>query len=302
MNGVDCQYIVSGEEKNELIIGIPETTPAKGQLRLVSSNGEISYNLTIIPASEVTKILWKGMIDLDWGLPDAIYMDASAFEDIPAGARMTLTYTVVAGGWTQIWFEAGDDVHLVFTDTTDGALAFDRSLVPSDVTPGWDWSSDYNLEATVVLTQDILDLIREKNAFNIRGGNKSNGVSTLLTKLSVTYTNPTEETIWTGSFNPGHWGGNQDLAWGGFDWSTVKAGQTLRFYLSTNQWDEEWWQLALRHGTSWGELPTPVYINLTKDQKVVEYVLDQATIDDLLANGGMVITGKEYTLTKITIE
>lgn len=194
MNGVACQYILSGDDKDQLIIGIPDTTPANGKLHLISSNGDITYDITIIPATEVTLKLWTGMIDLDWGKPDAIYLDASVFENIPAGARMTLTCTV--NGWTQIWFEATDDVHLKFTDTTDGAYAFDRSFVPSDMYPDFAWGVDNNMDITVVLTQDVLDLIKEKGTFNIRGGNKGSA-TTILTKLVVNYTIELEKDIVT---------------------------------------------------------------------------------------------------------
>ena len=194
MNGVACQYILSGDDKDQLIIGIPDTTPANGKLHLISSNGDITYDITIIPATEVTLKLWTGMIDLDWGKPDAIYLDASVFENIPAGARMTLTCTV--NGWTQIWFEATDDVHLKFTDTTDGAYAFDRSFVPSDMYPDFAWGVDNNMDITVVLTQDVLDLIKEKGTFNIRGGNKGSA-TTILTKLVVNYTIELEKDLVT---------------------------------------------------------------------------------------------------------
>ncbi len=107
-------------------------------------------------------------------------------------------------------------------------------------------------------------------------------------------------TIWSGEFNAGNWGGNQDLAWGGYDWSKVKAGQTLRFTL-TQDTTQDWWQLALRHGTSWGELPEQVFVEMTAGQTVVDVVLSQTNLDDLIANGGLVITGCNYTLTKIEL-
>ncbi len=35
---------------------------------------------------------------------------------------------------------------------------------------------------------------------------------------------------------------------------------------------------------------------------VVELVLTREILDDLIASGGLVITGADYTLTKVTIE
>ncbi len=107
-------------------------------------------------------------------------------------------------------------------------------------------------------------------------------------------------TIWTGEFNAGSWEGNQNLAWGGFDWNTVKAGQTLRFTLEQDA-SASWWQLALRHGQTWGELPEKVFVEMTKGQTVVDVVLSQTNLDDIIANGGLVITGCSYTLSKVEL-
>ncbi len=110
--------------------------------------------------------------------------------------------------------------------------------------------------------------------------------------------------IWKGEWENTGWSGNQDLAWGGYNWSKVKAGSKLYFYL-TQTTLEDWggWQLALRHGDNWGELPSSVYISISGDEKtaIVEYELNQATIDDLIANGGLVITGTKYVMTEVKI-
>ncbi len=106
--------------------------------------------------------------------------------------------------------------------------------------------------------------------------------------------------IWTGSFNAGGWSGNQDLAWGGYDWSSVKAGAKLRFTLTLDD-TKDYWQLSLRHGNSWGELPEQVFVNMTAGQTVVDVVLTQTNLDDLVNNGGLVITGCNYTLTKVEL-
>ena len=123
--------------------------------------------------------------------------------------------------------------------------------------------------------------------------------------VTITLTSGDPITIWEGSWENTGWGGNQDLAWGGYDWSSVSAGAKLTFYLTQTEL-ESWggWQLALRHGNDWKELPQPVYLNIGAEEKTaeVEYVLDKATIDDLVANGGLIITGTKFILTKVTIQ
>lgn len=110
--------------------------------------------------------------------------------------------------------------------------------------------------------------------------------------------------IWSGSWDCGAWSGNQDLAWGGFDWSSVdlSAGNVSLVFEVTQDSSAEWWQLALRHGDSWGELPVPVMVNMEAGQTVVEVPLTQEMLDDLIANGGLVLTGCNYTLLKVSIK
>ena len=106
--------------------------------------------------------------------------------------------------------------------------------------------------------------------------------------------------IWSGSWDCGSWSGNQDLAWDGFDWTTVEPGSKLIFDF-TEDMSQGWWQIALRHGDSWGDLPENTFFDLTEGQTSLEVEFTQAMLDDLIANGGLVITGCNYTLTKITV-
>lgn len=55
------------------------------------------------------------------------------------------------------------------------------------------------------------------------------GSDLIFSKVSVIIDYSAPKSIWSGSFSNAGWAGNQDLAWGGYDWSTVKAGQTLYF-------------------------------------------------------------------------
>ena len=125
-------------------------------------------------------------------------------------------------------------------------------------------------------------------------------------EISYTYDviNPNasnETVIWTGDWDNTGWGGNQDLAWGGYDWSTVKAGTKLRIYCTPLVADGEWWCVDVRHGQDWAALPGIGQVD-TPAEGVAEYVLTKDVIDDLVANGGLVITGTGYKMTKVTLE
>lgn len=125
-------------------------------------------------------------------------------------------------------------------------------------------------------------------------------------EISYTYDviNPNasnETVIWTGDWVNENWGGNQDLAWGGYDWSTVKPGTRLRIYCTPLVADGEWWCVDVRHGQDWAALPGIGQVD-TPAGGVAEYVLTKDVIDDLMANGGLVITGTGYKMTKVTLE
>lgn len=113
-----------------------------------------------------------------------------------------------------------------------------------------------------------------------------------------------KKVIWSGSWDCGSWSGNQDLAWGGFDWSSVdlSAGTVTMIFDFTQDSSQGWWQLALRHGDGWADLPENSFFELAAGQTQLEVPLTQAMLDDLIANGGLVLTGCNYTLTKITLK
>jgi hypothetical protein len=92
------------------------------------------------------------------------------------------------------------------------------------------------------------------------------------------------------------------LAWGGFDWTTIAANTVVKFYYKKNN-PGQWGCISLRHGDSWGNLPDPIpgQYDLDEDEGVLSVVFTQNVLDDLIANNGLVITGDNYTLTKVTI-
>ncbi len=113
-----------------------------------------------------------------------------------------------------------------------------------------------------------------------------------------------KKVIWSGEFNAGGWAGNEDLSWGRFDWSSVdlSAGTVTLIFDFTLDSTQGWWQLALRHGDKWGDLPENTFFELAAGQTQLEVPLTQAMLDDLIANGGLIITGCNYILTKVTLK
>ena len=161
MNGVSCQYILTGENSSQLIIGIPETASASSKLRLISSNGEITYDITVIPATSVNKTIWSGLKQITWSDGGRVLIPATAFEGVPAGAVMTFCYTQVDQQWDQAQVNYGDWSGINFNEAGEGVVTFNGTLVPTDI---YGWFSDgiLNRETSVILTQEILDNIQAK--------------------------------------------------------------------------------------------------------------------------------------------
>ena len=116
------------------------------------------------------------------------------------------------------------------------------------------------------------------------------------------------KTIWEGEASL-VWSGMQELAWGGYDWSTVKPGTVLTAYFTLHETD--YWQVRFGNG-SWASIPSGVEIAsslgqgdgnipMTAGATYYSIKLTAADIDMLVNQGGLVMTGANYTLTKLTL-
>lgn len=113
--------------------------------------------------------------------------------------------------------------------------------------------------------------------------------------------------IWEGKSTV-TWSGGAvtDLSWGGFDWSTVSVGQSIYLYFKI---DDE--NPVIRFGNgSWKALPSTLgftgadgdgNIPIT-DMTEISVKLTADDMDYLLNQGGLVVCGTGYTLTKIAIK
>jgi hypothetical protein len=145
----------------------------------------------------------------------------------------------------------------------------------------------------VTLTKEVLDDLIANGGLVITGDNYT------LSKVAI----PIPETkIWSGEFVCNNWAGNQELAWGGFDWTTVAANSKILFtYKKINS--GQWGCISLRHGDNWGSLPAPIpgQYDLDDDEGVLTVTFTQDVLNDIIANGGLVITGDNYILSKIVV-
>lgn len=298
IDGKEVDYLING---NTLYINVPQTANANSMVKFISSNGVLEYAVAFIPATEIKNSVWSGMTEITWGEGGRVVIPASAFKDVPAGAKMILHYQQKQDVWAQAQINYGNWNAI---DFTEGEFLVNGTLIPTDIY-GWVFDSR---STPLVLTQEILDNIQANQAPNNDdlypgAGIIIQGSDLIFTQITLEWEISLESTIWESEFVCSGWNGNQDLAWGGYDWTTVKAGSIIRFYYSKNP---GWGCISLRHGDSWGALPSPIpgQYDFADDSEggVLEVELPQNVLDDIIDNGGMVLTGDNYTLNKITIE
>ena len=270
----DDEYAVSG---NTLTFSVPEGM-SDGNMVIVQ-NSYISVTIKLMMYSDAPETTiwagsfvcsgWAGNQELAWGGYD--------WSTVAAGTKLRFYYKKInAGAWGCISLRHGDS----------------WGNLPAPIPGQYDLSDDEGM-LEVTLTQEVLDDLNANGGLVITGDNYE------LMKV----TTPIEETvIWSGEFTCSGWAGNQELAWGGYDWTTVPAGSKLYFtYKKINA--GSWGCISLRHGDSWGNLPDPIpgQYDLSDDEGVLEVVFTQGVLDDINANGGLVITGDNYILSKVTM-
>ena len=305
IDGNACQWILTGDEKNQVIIGIPETAGTSSVLRLVSSNGEISYKVSIIPATSVNKTVWSGLTQISWSDGGRVLIPASAFDGVPAGAVLTLCYSQVDGQWDQAQINYGDWSTINFSE---GDIKVNGTLVPTDI---YGWFSDGVLyrETPLVLTQEILDNIQAKmgEAEGKTGmGIIIQGSGLTFSKVTISYTISLEIDLaskvanmdgsaisypykftWddTGRFNL-----SQDLL---LNEIGVKKGSKFIVYKSAS----EKGQIQINN-SSWTSITS--LTDWDPKLEVMELEFDDA-IMEAVNNGGLVLQGDLAGITKIAI-
>lgn len=277
VNGNPVQYILNGDR---LIIQIPESAGKNSKFTLVSSNGEISYDIAVIPATHVENVIFNQVIDLSWSGDEGVNkfrIYKESFDGVPSGAKLVFHIS-----------PAGSQPQIQVNDANWGQIAM---LEPA---------ADATL-AEVELSADVLNRILTTDDGWSTTGLIVQGQQCVVSKVHVEWENSLETTIWSTGWTCSGWAGNQDLAWGGYDWSTVKPGQILRLY-TTSTVGDAWWCISLRHGNGWGNLPAPIPGQYDNPASPLEVTLTAEVIADLVAEGGLVITGSEFHLNKVTIE
>lgn len=300
--GKACQFIVSG---NTLTVGAPDNAKKGTSVRLISSNGEITYKIDFIPNTEITTVIWTGAVAsgswknamqaLSWGGYD--------WSQVSAGTELVVSFTVEPGAsFCQMRFAKGKGwVALAGTTSLEGADKKEGNIaMPLNAT-----------EYRLTLTQEMLDELVNEGGLIICGANW------IVTKVALVEHISVETTLWTGEAIADDWGNQPNLlSDGGAELKDADAsvGQTINFYITPTDTN---WQLEIVEG-HWGgtyaRFSNPgnddngkfTACDLAANGGKVSLTLTQAMLDAAYKKqnwGGTFIgNGDNVKITKITIE
>ena len=105
VNGTEVLYLYDYTTE-KLRFGIPKDASATSTVKLVSSNGEIEYEITVIPADSKSIIILTGPISTG-GWSNNITIPADAFTNLPDGTVTMVIHYSLDGGDAKIKFNDG---------------------------------------------------------------------------------------------------------------------------------------------------------------------------------------------------
>lgn len=309
IDGVDCQYALV-KSNTELIIGIPDKAKKGSKVRLISSNGEITYTIDFIPNTEVTTVLWTGAADLagwswNWQIGDGTSGAGNpkmfADMDLQEGDVIRV-YATAYNDWWQIQFYNG---HWEAQSEIGAATGLNNGHnINSGIYSLDEHGGCIEITATAELVRQLTTLNDWGYCWILQG----EGV--VITKIAVTHYTSLETTLWSGEVVVDDWG-NQPymLSDGGSELlaAGMKVGSVLRIYLTTTS---DAWNCQVVDG-HWG----PTFdgcdfnngnYNLSEHNGALEVTITSAIYASITTVGGwggsFILNGDNCICTKVTIE
>ena len=313
VNGTAVQYVLT--EGNKLIIGLPESCGAGTKIRLISSNGEITYTLDVTPNTEVNTVIWTGAVDLNaWGInwqfgdgTQSAGEDALAFTKIAlAEGDVIHLYATAYNDWWQIQFFNGHwEAQTSIGDTFGNGNNINSGI--ASLEKGY---------LDIVVTAQMLNELTTYNDWGYCWILQGEGV--VITKISVTHYNSLEQNISNSLVRQDDQTQNISLplniTWGdegrfrilidkdpAIKDMNLKAGKSVMYFYTSGTG-----QIQINNG-NWGAWTTIADWENVDDKKM-ELVLTQDMIDwlkgtqsDGWSSTGMIIQGDGMTIKKVTI-
>ena len=304
INGEACQYVLASG--NQLIIGIPGNAKKGAKVRLVSSNGEITYTIDFIPNTEVTTVLWTGQaVADDW--KDQPYVLSDAGQELKdagvvAGDIISFHITPLSSDWK-----------IEFVEGHWGATYASVCSIGNDTEGGK--FTEYDLDAnkgyySLVVTEEMLDAAFKQQWWG--GVFVLNGDNVVVDRITTTHYESVEETVWTGEAVADDWGGQPYiLSDGGTELlaAGMKVGSIIRVYLTATDaaWncqivDGHWNPASAFDGCDFNNGNW----NLAEHNGALEITVTDYIYEHITTSGGwggsFLLNGDNVVCTKVTIE
>ena len=302
INGEACQFVLT--TGSQLIIGIPTTAKKGSKVRLISSNGEITYTFDFIPNTEVTTVLWTGTADVDdWANQPYVLSDGGQeLKDagVEVGDIITFHLSPKSADW-KIQFIEGHwgptyaSICSIGNDTEGGKF------------------TEYDLEAnkgnfSLEVTQEMLDAAYTQQWWG--GVFVLNGDNLIVDKITTTHFNSLETTVWEGEAVADDWGGQPTFLTDGAPEllaAGMKVGSMLRIYVTAT---DSSWNCQLWDGHWGGQLPGCDFssgnYNLAEHNNIIEVPITQDIYNIFTTPAGwggtFLVNGDNIIVKKITIE
>ena len=297
IDGTDCQYILIGDV---LYVGVPEKAGKTSKLHLISSNGEVTYDLSVIPNTEQTFVLWTGAADLagwswNWQIGDGTCgaSNPKMFSDmgLQEGDHIRLWATNY-NDWWQVQFFDGHWSGQTEIGTATGLN--NGNNINSGI---YDLAANggyIDIPATATLVEQLTTLNDWGYCWILQG----EGI--IISKIDVIRHISLETTLWKGEADLAGWSWNWQIGDGScgasnpqmFVEAGLKAGQTIRLY-ATNY--NDWWQVQFFDGHWTGQTEIGTATGLNNGNNINSGIYDLAA-----HNGAIEIPVTETLATQLT--
>lgn len=305
VDGKATQFIINGKT---LMILTTEEAGFDSKIKLISDNGEIEYDLSVIPNTSKKVVLWSGMTEITWKDGGRVFVPASALETVPEDAVLHFCFTQKDQTWGQAQINNGWWATLSGLTTPEGG-EINNPIVPTDI---YGWFSDgiLNRDLEITLTKELRDHLlshvgEDGSAIVIQGEN------IIFTQVYATWEISLETDIANFStFEPGNaltypftfsW---NDAATGKVrilrdGLSKMKVGSSLFIYKEgTGQCqinDAKW--SAITTAADWVGDVNPIVVTI--DETMMKCITGEIT--DGWSNTAFILQGDGLKVTKITI-
>ena len=307
INGEACQFVLT--TGSQLIIGIPTTAKKGSKVRLISSNGEITYTFDFIPNTEVTTVLWTGLTDLknwtfNWEIGKGTNGDnnPNMFKDmdLQEGDVIRVFVTPVDGWWMIKFYDGHWSEH---TEAGVAAGIGETCEINQDKYNLDEHGGAIEFTATAKLVEQLTTLTDWGMCWIMMG-------QAVVTKIAVTHFNSLETTVWEGELAADDWGNQPTFLTDGAPEllaAGMKVGSMLRIYVTAT---DSSWNCQLWDGHWGGQLPGCDFssgnYDLAEHNNSIEVPITQDIYNIFTTPAGwggtFLVNGDNIIVKKITIE